>query len=241
MGWLQQIGGLLQQYAGASPAQAPPDVHNDFQQVAQAAPPQTLSNSLAAAFRSDQTPPFGQMVGQMFGQSDPNQRAGLLNTLMGSLGGGGLSSILSGGGMSQLAGMLGGGQNQVTPQQASQVPPQAVQQFATQAAQQNPGIVDTVSGFYAQHPTLVKSLGAGALALMLSHMAQQHAAGGVMPASMDPMGDPADQTAGQQVMPASMDPIGDPADQYGGQQVLDASQDPMGDPADQEEVAQSNR
>src|SRR5205823_6526150 len=186
MGWLQQIGGVLQQYAGATPGQAPADVHNDFQQVAQAVPPQTLANSLAAAFRSNQTPPFENMVSNLFGQSDPNQRAGLLNTLMGGLGGGGVSSLLAGGGLSQFAGMLGGGQNQVTPQQASQVPPQAVQQFAAQAAQQNPGIVDTVSGFYAQHPTLVKSLGAGALAMMMSHMAQQHAGGGVMPASMDP-------------------------------------------------------
>lgn len=224
MSWLQQIGGLLQQYAGASPGQAPPDVHNDFQQVAQAAPPQTVANSLAAAFRSDQTPPFGQMVSQLFGQSDPNQRAGLLNTLVGAVGGGGLPGALSG--------LLGGGQGQVTPEQASQVPPQAIQQFASQAAQQDPGIIDTVSGFYSQHPTLVKSLGAGALAMMLSHMAQQHAGGGgVMPASMDPMGDPAGQMAGQQVMPASMDPRGDPADQFAGQQVLDASQDPRGDPA----------
>src|SRR5437764_1440698 len=225
MSWLQQIGGLLQQYSGMSPAQAPPDVHNDFQQVAQAAPPQTIANSLAAAIRSNQTPPFGQMVSQMFGQSDPNQRAGLLNTLMGAAGGGAIPGVLSG--------LLGGGQ--VTPQQANQVPPQAIQQYAAQAAQQNPGIIDTVSGFYSQHPTLVKSLGAGAVAMMLSHMAQQHmgGGGGVMPASMDPMGDPADQMAGQQVMPASMDPRGDPADQFAGQQVLDASQDPRGDPADQ--------
>jgi len=229
MSWLQQIGGLLSQYAGNSPGQAPPTVHNDFQQVAQAAPPATLANSLAAAFRSDQTPPFGQMVGQLFGQSDPNQRAGLLNTLIGSVG----PQALSGGGLSGLAGLLGGGQGQVTPQQANQVPPQAVQQLAANAAGQNPGVVDAVSNFYAQHPTLVKTLGAGALAMLLSHMGQQHAGGQVLPASQDPYGDPADQMQNQQVMPASMDPMGDPADQYQGQQVVPASQDPYGDPADQ--------
>jgi len=251
MSWLQQIGGLLSQYVGNSPGQAPASVHDDFQQVAQAAPPATLANSLSAAFRSDQTPPFGQMVGHLFGQSDPNQRAGLLNTLIGSIG----PQALSGGALSGLAGLLGGGQGQVTPQQASQVPPQAVQELAANAATQNPGIVDNVSNFYSQHPTLVKSLGAGALAMLLSHMGLQQQAGGqvlpasqdpygdpadqmqnqqVMPASMDPMGDPADQVAGQQVRPASQDPYGDPADQAGGQQVLPASQDPYGDPADQQ-------
>lgn len=60
---------------------------------------------------------------------------------------------------------------------------------------------------------------------------QQH----ILPASMDPYGDPADQAGGQfqgqQILPASMDPYGDPADE--GQQILPASMDPYGDPADQ--------
>jgi hypothetical protein len=230
MSWLQQIGGLLSQYAGNSTGQAPPTVHDDFQQVAQAAPPQALANSLSAAFRSDQTPPFEQMVGHLFGQSDPNQRAGLLNTMIGSLG----PEALSPGALPGLAGLLGGGQGQVTPQQASQIPPQAVQQIAAQAQQQNPGIIDSISGFYSQHPTLVKSLGAGALAMLLSHMGRQNASGQVLPASQDPYGDPADQMQGADVLPASMDPMGDPADQFQGQQVLPASQDPYGDPADEQ-------
>ena len=63
----------------------------------------------------------------------------------------------------------------------------------------------------------------------------------ILPASMDPYGDPADrgqyagqygdQYQGQQVLPASMDPLGDPADQEQG--VLPASMDPRGDPADE--------
>ncbi len=69
----------------------------------------------------------------------------------------------------------------------------------------------------------------------------------VLPASQDPMGDPADQGqyASNQygsddgsVLPASMDPMGDPADEgqnaslAGDPNVLPASQDPYGDPAD---------
>ena len=40
------------------------------------APPSALANGIASAFRSDQTPPFGQMVSHLFGQSDPQQRKG---------------------------------------------------------------------------------------------------------------------------------------------------------------------
>lgn len=40
--------------------------------------------------------------------------------------------------------------------------------------------------------------------------------GNVLPASQDPLGDPADQQAGfGRVLPASQDPLGDPADQGG--------------------------
>jgi len=209
MGWLDQIGGLLQQYAGVNPNQAPPQVQQDFDQFAEAAPPPALAQGLASAFRSDQTPPFAQMVSQLFGQSTPNQQAGLLNTLLAAAGPQVVQQALSGGGLSGLAGLLGGGQ--VNPQQASQFSPQAVQQVAAQAVQQNPSVIDMVSGFYAQHPTLVKSLGAGALAALLGHLGQQRAQGQVLPASQDPYGDPADQGGG--VLPASMDPYGDPADQ----------------------------
>jgi len=37
----------------------------------------------------------------------------------------------------------------------------------------------------------------------------------------------------QNILPASQDPMGDPADQAGGQNILPASEDPLGDPADQ--------
>jgi len=39
---------------------------------------------------------------------------------------------------------------------------------------------------------------------------------------------------GQGVLPASQDPYGDPADQANGGNILPASQDPYGDPADQQ-------
>ena len=69
---------ILQQAIGNNNAEA----HLD--QVAQHASPGELGAGLAAAMRSDQTPPFGDTVGQLFGQSSPAQQAGVLNQILAS-------------------------------------------------------------------------------------------------------------------------------------------------------------
>jgi hypothetical protein len=86
--------------------------------------------------------------------------------------GGGLGGVLG-----QLGGMLSSGQQQVPPEVAAQVPPQAVEQLAQQAQQQDPSIVDRVSDFYAQNPTVVKTLGAVALGIAMRHLAKQKGGG----------------------------------------------------------------
>jgi hypothetical protein len=172
---------LLRQYTGVNASAPPPDVEQHFDQVAQNAPPGVVQDGLSAAFRSDATPPFGQMVGQLFGAGNPNQRAGMLTSLIAGLAPTVLSSLTSGGGGGGLGGILGrltGGQGNaapttVTPEQASRVSPQDVEQIAQHAEQHNPGIVDQMSGFYAQHPQLVKGLGAAALAIAMGRMANR--------------------------------------------------------------------
>jgi len=182
---MKELGGLLQQYDGAQPGQAPDTVDDDFDQVAQVAPQPALADGLSAAFRSDQTPEFGQMTANLFGNSDPQQRAGLLNTLLKSVGPGILSKILSGGGagggsssgggggLSDLINIFKGGQQQVSPEEAEQIPPETVGQVANQAEKHDPSIIDTISNFYAEHPTLVKTLGTAALTIALSKIAQK--------------------------------------------------------------------
>jgi hypothetical protein len=157
---------LLQQYAGARPDQAAGNVADHFHEVAQTAPPETIGQGLAAAFRSDQTPPFAQLVGQLFGNANPQQQSGMLNHLLATLGP--EAAAMLGAGNLQPA---SGGAAQVTPEQATQVSAQQVQQLAERAERQNPGIVDTLSGFYAQHPELVKTLGGAALTIALSKIA----------------------------------------------------------------------
>ncbi len=161
------LGNLLQQYlGGANPGHA--QAADDFDRVAQQAPQEEVARGVTQALRSDQTPPFPQMVGQLFGNSNPDQRAGMLNQLLSSVGPSLLSSVAGG----ALGNILGGGQARVTPEQASQLSPEQVQDIAAHAERQNPGVVDQMGSFYSQHPTLVKALGGAALAIALGHMAQ---------------------------------------------------------------------
>jgi len=159
MDWLNAVSDIVQRYSGqgGGAASAPADVHSDYQQVSKAAPAEVTSSGISEAFRSDQTPPFPQMLANLFGRSDPNQRAGLLNRLLGAAGPGALGGLLGGGGT-------------VTPEQANQVSPEQVQQLATHAEKQNPSIIDEVSRFYAQHPDVMKAAGGLALSIALQHM-----------------------------------------------------------------------
>lgn len=112
MGRMDQIGGLLQRYAGGEPAtppRQPEEVQQHFEQAASAAPQAVLSEALSNAFRSNATPAFPDIVSNLFHNSNGQQRAGLLNSLLSGLGPGALGSLLTGGGMAQLGGLLGGG------------------------------------------------------------------------------------------------------------------------------------
>ena len=175
MDWMQQIGGLLQQYTSANPGEGPAHVNQDFERVAQVAPQSTLADGLAAAFRSDQTPPFAEMVANLFNRSGGQQQAGLLNTLIAAAGPALVSQVLShsGGRGSDLTDLLSRGETQLAPEQAQQIPADAVREIAAQAERQDPSIVDQISDFFARNPTLVKTLGSTALSIALAKVAQR--------------------------------------------------------------------
>lgn len=137
-----------------------------FDQVAQAAPSDVLAHGLQAAFQSDATPAVGEMVGQMFANSNPQQQAGMLNRVLGSLGPGALGSLLGG----TLGKVMAPGSTQISAEQASQLSPQQVQEVVQQAHDADPGIVSELAGFYAQHSTLINTLGGAALAIVMAKM-----------------------------------------------------------------------
>ena len=169
MSWIDEAAGLLQKYSGASPSSPPPDAAADFNKVAERAPSTEVAGGLAEAFRSGNTPPFGEMISQLFAQSDGSQRAGILNHLLAAAG----PAASSAGVLGSLQAMLQGARPTVTPEQAQQVPPDTVRQLAEAAQKSDPSVIDRAGEFYAQHPILVKTLGAGALALIMSHISQR--------------------------------------------------------------------
>lgn len=168
MGLLDNLGDLLKQVQSGTSSEA--DVHGAYDQVAANVPAGVLADGLSHAFNSDQTPPFAQMLSQLFGQSNPQQKAGILNQIVSAVGPAAAAQMATSAGMGGLAGALSSGS--VTPQQAQQIPPEQVQVLAHDAAKKNPSIVDMASAFYAEHPTLVKSIGAGALAILMSKISQ---------------------------------------------------------------------
>jgi hypothetical protein len=165
------VGNLLQKYLNLPAGQPSADAPSHFDEIARQASPDVMSQGIAEALRSDETPPLGQMVSDMFAKADPQQQAGMLNQILGSLNPGVLASL--GGVLGGLAGTVGGGHVQITPQQVSEISPQQVQDLASRAEQHSPGIFDKLGSFYAQHPQLVKTLGSAALTIALAKMANR--------------------------------------------------------------------
>ena len=111
MGLLDNLTGMLSQYAsGATPAG---DAGAHFEQVAQSVDSGTVAQGIAAALRSDQTPPFAQLASQLFASGSGDQKMAMINTLLSSvspeqraqlsalipgLGGAGIGDERSGGG-----------------------------------------------------------------------------------------------------------------------------------------------
>ena len=162
---------ILKQYA-----ERPTDTETDFDEVARQVPPDVLGSGIAQAFRSDQTPSFGDMIGNLLGGSNAQQRTGLLNQLIQAVG----PAVLSGAAGGALGRLIQGFQNQntsaqptLTPGQVDQLTPQQLKEIAVAAEKKDPTVLDKVGSFYAQYPDLVKMLGGAALAIALGQMANR--------------------------------------------------------------------
>ena len=168
MSLLDQLGNAWKQYTGTSANSAANAAASEsFEQVAQSAPPSVIAEGLSAVFRSDHTPAFGDLISGLFNQSNAEQKAGILNHLISTVG---LENLPRSGRGRMLANLLGEAK-QFTPQQTENVSPEHVRQIATRAEKSDSSIVDKASAFYSQHPTLVKTLGGGALSIALAKVA----------------------------------------------------------------------
>lgn len=154
----------------------PTDTQQDFDEVARQVPADALGGGIADAFRSDKTPDFGQMAASLFGGSNGQQQAGLLGQLIKSVDPALLSSVAGGALGRMLQGRAGATDGSATVKDisetdASQLSTDQVREIATEAQRQDPGVLDRVGAFYAQHPEVVKVLGGAALAIALGQVA----------------------------------------------------------------------
>ena len=110
---------------------------------------------------------IGPIAGQLFGSGSGDQKASMLNALLAGAGPGLLGQLAA-----MVPGLAPGGT--VSAAQAQAIPADAVTQIATQAEQHDPSIVDRMSSVYAEHPTLVKALGTGAMIVALREIAKRY-------------------------------------------------------------------
>lgn len=170
MDLMGMLSGILQQGQGG---QVPQDMHQHIDNAAAAVPQDALSGILSQVFNSSETPAFSQMLGGLFGQSNSGTQASVLNGLITAAGPAVLGSIMSGGGLSGLASIFGGGAPRpLTPAEAAQVSPEEITHLAQHVEQHNPGVVDKMSEIYAAHPTLIKTLGTGAMMMALRKISE---------------------------------------------------------------------
>ena len=172
MSWMDEIDDILRKYSNPTNVSKvdPDQVNQHFDSVANSVPPNVLAQGVSAALGSAQGGSFGSIVGDLFNRSSPEQKSGLLAHLISFLGPS-AAAILASKELSGLAATPGN----MDPQAASQVSPATVSEIVNQAQKQNPSIVDAVSGFYAQHPALVKTLGIAALSMIMSRMSHRAA------------------------------------------------------------------
>lgn len=136
----------------------------ELQKMVGSASSNEMGAGLAAAMHSDKTPPFGEMVGQLFGGSSSAQQAGMLNQLLATVGPTALSGLAGG----VLGKLLAPGQTELTPEQAAQVSPQAAAELATYAESQNPGVLEQLADFYGKNSAVLNTLGAAGLAFVVA-------------------------------------------------------------------------
>jgi len=168
-----EVSMLTQQLRNAGSGPVPPSAQDRFHQLAGAMPAETLSRGLTEAFNARNTPDFGDMVARMFGQANPEQKTHIVNRLLAGMGPL-ANNVLSSLGLHELVGDNAAVPPVVSTEQAAKLLPSQAQELATHAKSVNPGIVESMSNFYAQHPVLVKSLGAAALAIILSQIRRTH-------------------------------------------------------------------
>jgi len=172
MDWLNQITDIVDKYGATDGSNVPRSVDADFDRFTRHAPSTAVSDGLADAFRSRQTPPFASMLSQLFDRSPSTQKTNVLNTLIATLGPAVVSQLLAKYGANRAATELETNAR-ISAESADQVPAHSIEAMAAEAEAKDPSIVDRISKFYAEQPALIKTLGGLALTIAMAKIAQR--------------------------------------------------------------------
>ena len=168
MSLFDQLTAVLGKYCKTGSAQPSPNAESDFEVICNNCPRELLAQGLKSSFSSSRTAGFAEMASQLYAGSNAEVRTGGLAVLLSDVRPAGV------GGDAALNDAIGAFQRgELTPDLGAQLSPEAVKKLAAHAEKQDPGVVDRVSAFYAQHPALIQTLGSAALTVILRTMAQQ--------------------------------------------------------------------
>lgn len=165
----KDVDSLLQQYAAETGVYSTQKVESDFMEMSDQVATEQVLTGLSEAIRSEQTPPFDQMVCQAFEQGNSDQRAGVLNQLLDGAGPAIVASLTE---IGVLRAPEGEQAPVFTPELAEQLPSELVRKIAQEAAHHNPGIIEAMSSLYAGDPALATTLGGETLSLAMSKIAE---------------------------------------------------------------------
>ncbi len=174
MDFMQQLGGLLNQYAGGGAADRQ-QARNDFDQVAGAVPKDLLGSLIGPALSSLGGEQVQERVRNAASEMSPQERGGLLGNLLDGLRSSGID----------LGSLLGGlGVNPGVADHPEQATPEDVAKVATHAKETDPSLFQRAMSFLAENPAIVKVLGTAVITLvmknLLSKQGSQQDGGGLL-------------------------------------------------------------
>jgi len=163
MGFMDQIGGLLNQYTGGGGPYSQAEAAEHYDQIHQAVPTDLLGSIIGPALGALSTDHVQDRIYDSAQAMQPAQRAGFLESLLGAF----QSSCAN---IPALLAQLG--INQAVASNPYNATPEEVAKLAAHAHENNPSVLQQAMSFYAQHPTLVKMLGTMAIASIAKNLSQ---------------------------------------------------------------------
>jgi hypothetical protein len=161
MSFLDQLGPLLQQYAGGHPSATDAEAHDHYDQIAAAVPPHQLAPTIGPALTTLSPDDLRQRISASAAAMSAPQRGTLMQTMLSGLGPN-VASVLATLGLDP---SLAQHPTEATGADAGTL--------AAHVQQERPEIFNQAMAVYAQHPMLVKMLGAVAIAKIAQQLTQR--------------------------------------------------------------------